>query len=325
MQQNIAPIYEALLNHKKKRVVPFDVPGHKGGRGTPLLTEFLGQDCLKVDVNSMKPLDNLCHPVSVILEAEKLAADAFGAAHAFFMVGGTTSSVQAMIMTACKSGDKIILPRNVHRSVINALVVCGAEPVYVNPGLNKRLGIPLGMSKEDVEKAVKAHPEAKAVLVNNPTYYGICSDISEIVRIAHNAGMLVLADEAHGTHFYFGDNLPMPAIKAGADMAAVSMHKTGGSLTQSSFLLIGKNVNLHKGCTIGRTSGKNGGSPKIGDQVFVGINATIVGNVVIGNDVLIAPNSFVNFDVPSHSVVIGNPGKIYTKEYATGNYICFCT
>ncbi len=243
MQQNIAPIYEALLNHKKKRVVPFDVPGHKGGRGTPLLTEFLGQDCLKVDVNSMKPLDNLCHPVSVILEAEKLAADAFGATHAFFMVGGTTSSVQAMIMTACKAGDKIILPRNVHRSVINALVVCGAEPVYVNPGLNKRLGIPLGMSKEDVEKAVLAHPDAKAVLVNNPTYYGICSDISEIVKIAHNAGMLVLADEAHGTHFYFGDNLPMPAIKAGADMAAVSMHKTGGSLTQSSFLLIGENVN----------------------------------------------------------------------------------
>ena len=243
MQQNIAPIYEALLNHKKKRVVPFDVPGHKGGRGTPLLTEFLGQDCLKVDVNSMKPLDNLCHPVSVILEAEKLAADAFGATHAFFMVGGTTSSVQAMIMTACKAGDKIILPRNVHRSVINALVVCGAEPVYVNPGLNKRLGIPLGMSKEDVEKAVLAHPDAKAVLVNNPTYYGICSDISEIVKIAHNAGILVLADEAHGTHFYFGDNLPMPAIKAGADMAAVSMHKTGGSLTQSSFLLIGENVN----------------------------------------------------------------------------------
>ena len=159
------------------------------------------------------------------------------------MVGGTTSSVQAMIMTACKAGDKIILPRNVHRSVINALVVCGAEPVYVNPGLNKRLGIPLGMSKEDVEKAVLAHPDAKAVLVNNPTYYGICSDISEIVKIAHNAGMLVLADEAHGTHFYFGDNLPMPAIKAGADMAAVSMHKTGGSLTQSSFLLIGENVN----------------------------------------------------------------------------------
>ena len=241
--QNKAPIYEALLNHKKKRVVPFDVPGHKGGRGTPLLTEFLGADCLKVDVNSMKPLDNLCHPVSVIAEAEKIAADAFGAEHAFFMVGGTTSAVQAMIMSSCKAGDKIILPRNVHRSVINALVVCGAEPVYVNPGLNKRLGIPLGMDIEDVKTAIKNHPEAKAVLVNNPTYYGICSNIDEIVKEAHKASMLVLADEAHGTHFYFGDNLPKAAILAGADMAAVSMHKTGGSLTQSSFLLTGKNVN----------------------------------------------------------------------------------
>ncbi len=244
MNQNKAPIYEALINHKKKRVVPFDVPGHKGGRGTPLLTEFLGADCLKVDVNSMKPLDNLCHPVSVILEAENLAANAFGTNHAFFMVGGTTSAVQAMIMTACKAGDKIILPRNVHRSVINALIICGAEPVYINPGLDKRLGIPLGMSVDDIKEAIKNNPEAKAILVNNPTYYGICSNISEIINLAHDYNMLVLADEAHGTHFYFGDNLPVPAIKAGADMAAVSMHKTGGSLTQSSFLLIGENVNV---------------------------------------------------------------------------------
>ena len=116
------------------RVVPFDVPGHKRGRGNPELTEFLGQKCVGVDVNSMKPLDNLCHPVSVIREAEELAADAFGAAHAFLMVGGTTSSVQTMVLTACKRGDEIILPRNVHRSVLNALVLCGAIPVYVNPG-----------------------------------------------------------------------------------------------------------------------------------------------------------------------------------------------
>ena len=98
-----------------------------------------------VDVNSMKPLDNLCHPVSVIREAEELAADAFGAAHAFLMVGGTTSSVQTMVLTACKRGDEIILPRNVHRSVLNALVLCGAIPVYVNPEVDQRLGISLGM------------------------------------------------------------------------------------------------------------------------------------------------------------------------------------
>ena len=208
----------------------------------PELTAFLGQQCVGVDVNSMKPLDNLCHPVSVIREAEELAADAFGAAHAFLMVGGTTSSVQSMVLTACKRGDEIILPRNVHRSVLNALVLCGAVPVYVNPEVDQRLGISLGMKREQVAKAIAEHPNAVAVLVNNPTYYGICSDLRAIVRMAHDAGMLCLADEAHGTHFYFGGGLPVSAMAAGADMAAVSMHKSGGSLTQSSLLLTGPNV-----------------------------------------------------------------------------------
>ena len=242
MNQYRAPIYEALERFREMRVVPFDVPGHKHGRGNPELTAFLGERCVGVDVNSMKPLDNLCHPISVIREAEDLAADAFGAAHAFLMVGGTTSSVQSMVLSSCKRGDEIILPRNVHRSVINALVLCGAVPVYVNPEVEGRLGISLGMRREQVEKAIKEHPNAVAVLVNNPTYYGICSDLREIVKMAHAAGMLCLADEAHGTHFYFGENMPVSAMAAGADMAAVSMHKSGGSLTQSSLLLIGPNV-----------------------------------------------------------------------------------
>lgn len=134
------------------------------------------------------------------------------------------------------------MPRNVHRSAINALVVNGAIPVYVNPGTNKRLGIPLGMSVENVRKAIRENPDAKAVLINNPTYYGVCSDLREIVKLAHENGMLALVDEAHGTHFYFGENMPVSGMAAGADMAAVSMHKTGGSLTQSSLLLCGKNV-----------------------------------------------------------------------------------
>lgn len=241
--QERAPILEALNQFKRMRVVPFDVPGHKRGKGNPELTSFLGKDCMTVDVNSMKPLDNLCHPVTVIREAEELAADAFGAHHAFFMVNGTTSAVQAMILSACKKGDKIILPRNVHRSVINALIIGGAVPVYVNPEINHRLGIALGMSLEDVRLAILDNPDAKAVLVNNPTYYGICSNLKAITELAHQYGMLVLADEAHGTHFYFGEQLPIPAMQAGADMAAVSMHKSGGSLTQSSFLLTGKRMN----------------------------------------------------------------------------------
>lgn len=241
--QKRAPIYEALEIFRKKRVVPFDVPGHKRGRGNPELAQLLGEKCVGLDVNSMKPLDNLCHPVSVIRDAEMLAADAFGAAHAFLMVGGTTSAVQGMILSVCKAGDKIILPRNVHKSVINALVLCGAVPVYVNPEVNSMLGISLGMEIGQVERAIEENPDAVAIFVNNPTYYGICSDIRTIVRLAHEKGMKVLADEAHGTHLYFGKNLPVSGMEAGADMAAVSMHKSGGSLTQSSLLLLNEGVN----------------------------------------------------------------------------------
>ncbi len=259
LDQTKAPLLDALKNHKAARVVPFDVPGHKQGRGNPELTAFLGRACLEADVNSSKPLDNLCHPVSVIKEAEALAAQAFGAANAFFMVSGTTSAVQSMVLSVCKRGDEIILPRNVHRSVIGALVLCGATPVYVNPQTDARLGISLGMSVHDVEKAIEQHPNAKAVLVNNPTYYGICSDIVRITQLAHEKGMAVLADEAHGTHFYFGDNMPISAMAAGADMASISMHKSGGSLTQSSLLITGPRMNAgHVRQIIGLTQTTSG-------------------------------------------------------------------
>ena len=242
-RQKETPIFSALERFRRQRVVPFDVPGHKRGRGNPELVELLGERCVGIDVNSMKPLDNLCHPVSVIKEAEELVADAFGAAHAFLMVGGTTSSVQGMVLSACKAGDKIILPRNVHKSAINALVLCGAIPVYIDPKVDKRLGIPLGMEVADVRRAMEENRDAKAIFINNPTYYGICSDLKALVELAHEFDMLALVDEAHGTHLYFNDKLPCSAMAAGADMAAVSMHKSGGSLTQSSILLLGPKMN----------------------------------------------------------------------------------
>ena len=244
LSQTSAPIQEALERMKRARLVPFDVPGHKRGRGNPELAAFLGSECLDVDVNSMKMLDNLCHPVSVIRDAERLAAEAFRAAHAFFMVSGTTGSVQAMVLSAVGRGDKIIMPRNVHRSAINALILCGAIPIYVNPGIDDVLGIALGMRVEDVAAAIARHPDAKAVFVNNPTYYGICSDLRAITELAHAHGMKVLVDEAHGTHLYFSDRLPLAAMDAGADMAAISMHKSGGSLTQSSLLLCSDSMPL---------------------------------------------------------------------------------
>ncbi|MFA9414042.1 aminotransferase class I/II-fold pyridoxal phosphate-dependent enzyme [Streptococcus sp. E29BA] len=243
LNQNQAPIYQGLVNLRKKRIVPFDVPGHKRGRGNPELVELLGEKCVGIDVNSMKPLDNLGHPVSIIREAEELAAEAFGAAHAFLMIGGTTSSVQSMILATCKAGDKIILPRNVRKSAINALVLCGAIPIYVEMSVQPQIGIALALETDRLAAAIAEHPDAVAVLVNNPTYYGICSDLRALTELAHAHGMTVLVDEAHGAHLGFTDHLPLSAMEAGADMAAVSMHKSGGSLTQSSLLLVGEGVN----------------------------------------------------------------------------------
>ncbi|MCL2415451.1 MAG: aminotransferase class V-fold PLP-dependent enzyme [Defluviitaleaceae bacterium] len=241
-RQSRAPIMEALVKLKENRIVPFDVPGHKRGKGNPELAEFIGRQTMEIDVNSMKPLDFLSHPISVIKQAEELAAEAFGAGHAFFMVMGTTSSVQAMILSCVKKGDKIIMPRNVHKSALTALILSGGHPVYIDPTTDQKLGISLGMRTDDVKATIEANPDAAAIFLNNPTYYGICSNLREIVQFAHEYGLKVLVDEAHGTHFSFGKNLPISAMAAGADMAAVSMHKSGGSLTQSSFLLLGQDM-----------------------------------------------------------------------------------
>lgn len=240
--QKSVPICEALEQVQRRRVVPFDVPGHKRGRGNPELVNLLGDKCVRLDVNSMKPLDSLCNPVSVIREAEELTADAFSSRYAYFMVNGTTSAVQSMILSVCEAGQKIILPRNVHKSVINALILCGGIPVYVNPSIHPKIGVALGTELSAIEEAIGEHPDSVAVFVNNPTYYGICSDICSICSLAHDHGMKVLVDEAHGTHFYFGEDLPVSAMAAGADLAAVSMHKSGGSLTQSSILLAGNDI-----------------------------------------------------------------------------------
>ncbi|MCE5201667.1 MAG: aminotransferase class I/II-fold pyridoxal phosphate-dependent enzyme [Synergistaceae bacterium] len=240
--QNETPIYDAMQQYIKNRIVSFDVPGHKQGKGHKALVDAFGEKCVSMDLNSSKPLDNLTHPTGVIRRAEELAAEAFRASHAFLILNGTTAAVQNMIFCSCRQNDRIIMPRNVHKSVINAMVICGAIPVYVNPGVNPDFGISLGMSVEDVRRAISEYPDARAVFINNPTYYGVCSNLREIVKITHDAGMLALVDEAHGTHLYFGETLPAAAMDVGADMSAVSIHKTGGSLTQSSMLLLGPDV-----------------------------------------------------------------------------------
>lgn len=236
--QNRTPLFDAMKEYRENRIIPFDVPGHKHGRGLTEFGQYFGTRILELDVNSMKCLDNISSPVGVIKEAEKLMAEAYSADHAFFLVNGTTAGVQAMILSACLPGEKIILPRNAHKSAINGLILSGAVPVYLQPEIDDRLGISLGVTLESVEKAIEENHDAKAILIINPTYYGIVSDIERIIDLAHDNGMAVLLDEAHGAHFNFNNELPLSGCSVGADMAAASIHKTGGSLTQSSVLLL---------------------------------------------------------------------------------------
>lgn len=242
LNQNTTPLFTALKDYHKRNVVPFDVPGHKHGKGLNEFTEYVGSTVMELDVNSMKCLDNICNPIGVIKEAETLAAYAYGADHGYFLVNGTTSGVQAMIMSACEPGDKVIIPRNAHKSAVAGLIISGAIPIYIQPEVNEELGIAMGVSVESVEQTIGRHPDAKAVFLINPTYYGASSNIKDIVRIAHRNAMAVLVDEAHGAHIGFHEEFPMSAMELGADMSAVSLHKTGGSLTQSSLLLLREGI-----------------------------------------------------------------------------------
>lgn len=238
MDHSKTPIFTAMKEYHKRKVVPFDVPGHKHGRGLREYAEYFGNTMLELDVNSMKPLDFLGNPTGVIKEAEDLLADAFGADRGYFIVGGTSFAVQTMIMTAVTTGDKIILPRNVHKSAINALILCGAEPVYMEPEIDSEMGVSHNITLDSLKRAYESNPESKAAFIINPTYYGAVCNLKEVVDFCHERGMLVLVDEAHGTHFHFHEKFPMSGMAAGADMSAVSLHKTGGSLTQSSALLV---------------------------------------------------------------------------------------
>lgn len=238
MEQSQTPLLDAMTAMKDRNLTPFDVPGHKRTGGVAQLAHFIGKKALAFDVNSMPMLDNLNYPTGVIAQAQALMADAYGADHAFFTVNGTTSAVHAMLMSVCSPGDEILLPRNVHKSAINALIMCDAMPVYMQAQVSDTLKIATGVTLETVKQSIAEHPRAKAIFLINPTYYGICSQLAEITEYAHSKGLTVLVDEAHGAHFAFSDSLPVHAIACGADMAAVSIHKTGGALTQSSVLLM---------------------------------------------------------------------------------------
>lgn len=232
------PFVQSLLDYGKKQYVPFHTPGHKIGHGAPsMLQEWMGP-ALKYDLGVMYAIDDLHEPTGALQEAQQMTADLYGADHCWFSINGTTSLIEAMIMATVGPGDTIIIPREAHRSVMAGLVLSGACPVYMPCAYQERFGVTLGVRAEDAIATMDAHPEAKAILLVYPNYYGVAVDIECIVKAAHDRNMVVLVDEAHGPHLIVDtERMPVEAIAAGADLVAQSTHKSLGALTQTSWLL----------------------------------------------------------------------------------------
>lgn len=239
LNQDETPLFDALMEYVNRETVPFHVPGHKKGVGIDEeFKNFIGENPFKIDVTVFKLVDSLHHPTGPIKKAQELAADAYGSDASFFSIHGTSGAIQAMIMSVVNAGDTIIVPRNVHKSVTAGIILSGAVPVYMQPELDKKVGIAHGVTPETVEETLRKHPEAKAVLIINPTYYGVATDIKRIAEIVHSYDIPLIVDEAHGPHLGFNDRLPVSAIKAGADICAQSTHKIIGALTQCSLLQV---------------------------------------------------------------------------------------
>ncbi len=236
-----APIAAAMKKYSADNVTAFHTPGHKQGRGVhELLRELLTAEGLRQEVSLMEELDDLHAPRTCIREAQELAARLWHADETIFFVNGTTSAVQAMMFGTLKAGDLIFIPRNAHRSVISGLILSGAVPIFLPVEFDEKFNVPLNVSVETIERAIKKFPQARAVLLVSPNYYGVAADVEKISRPVHAAGMILLVDEAHGAHLTFSDDLPPSAMESGADLAAQSTHKILGSLTQTSMLMLRK-------------------------------------------------------------------------------------
>ena len=248
LNQNETPLFDVLMEYVDNDTIPFHVPGHKKGVGVdPEFKKFMGENPFKIDVTVFKLVDSLHHPTGAIKKAQELAADAYGSDAAFFSIHGTTGAIEAMIMSVVSDGDKIIIPRNVHKSVTGGVILSGAIPVYMQPELDKNVGIAHGVTPETVERTLKENPDAKAVLIINPTYYGVATDIVKISEIVHSYNIPLIVDEAHGPHLGFNDRLPVSGIAAGADICAQSTHKIIGALTQCSLLHVkAGRVDVHR-------------------------------------------------------------------------------
>lgn len=245
------PLIDAMLKYKQENIYPFHTPGHKGGRGMErLLCQELGGSVI-MDVSLMSELDDIHEPETYIKEAQRLAAETYGSDACFWAVNGTSQAIHAMLLTALKPGERLLLPRNAHRSVAGGLILGGIEAVYLQPEYNEAFGIHTQVTSTQVEAALKADRQIKAVLLTSPNYYGIAADVKVIAKICHKYGAVLLVDEAHGPHLGFSRLLPESALHNGADACAQSTHKIVGAMTQCSMLHVqGKYLSLERAADV---------------------------------------------------------------------------
>lgn len=238
LNQAKIPLLEAMKNYANEEIVAFDVPGHKRGNGVEVLTRYFGHKMMSLDTNSLPKLDHIGNPTGVIKEAQALLADAYEADEAFFITNGSTSASHVMLLSVLLPNDKVLMPKNIHKSALNGLILCGATPVYMTPEFCPKEKLMKNVTVDEVTRHLDENPDIKAVFLLNPTYFGHVSDLKKISDLCHQRHVLLLVDEAHGAHFPFHPKMPLSAMASGADMSCISIHKTGGALTQASALVV---------------------------------------------------------------------------------------
>ncbi|WP_369901558.1 aminotransferase class I/II-fold pyridoxal phosphate-dependent enzyme [Bacillus manliponensis] len=238
MNQKKMPVYETLMKFANNKPLSFHVPGHKNGMYFPERGKEYFRDILSIDVTELTGLDDLHDPSECIAEAQELLSNLYGAQKSYFLVNGSTVGNLAMIFACCKEGDIVLVQRNCHKSIMNGLILTGAQPVFLDPWIDEEFGVPVGVPLEDIKEAIKAHPNTKALILTHPNYYGMGGDLKEIIAFSHKHNIPVLVDEAHGAHFCLGDPFPLSALSYGADVVVHSAHKTLPAMTMGSYLHI---------------------------------------------------------------------------------------
>ncbi|MFZ4665262.1 MAG: aminotransferase class I/II-fold pyridoxal phosphate-dependent enzyme [Prochlorotrichaceae cyanobacterium] len=240
------PLLAQLLRSSHRSTSAFHTPGHKQGQGIlSELREAWGSQVFRSDLPELPELDNLLAPEGVLAEAQACAAETFQADRTWFLVNGSTVGVMAAILAVSGSPQThLILPRNVHRSAITGLILSGANPIFVTPPYDPLWDLVGTVTPDQIQQALRLHPDAQAVLIVSPTYEGLCADVQTIAQICHRAGVPLIVDEAHGAHFGFHPQLPSRALDCGADVSIQSTHKTLSALTQAAMLHVrGSRVN----------------------------------------------------------------------------------